>query len=109
MIWFTKKNKLLGYILKLDFEKAYDTVDWECIIESLQALRFYHKWLSWIHLWLSSARVSLLINVSPRREIVCKRGLRQGDPLSPLIFVLMANGLHFMIKSCRDKGLLKGL
>jgi len=42
-------------------------------------------------------------------EIVCKRGLRQGDPLSPLIFVFVADSLHHMIARCRKEGLLKGL
>ena len=48
VIQFTKRNRIPGYLLKLDFEKAYDMVDWECIIESLRASGFCPKWLSWI-------------------------------------------------------------
>ena len=109
VIQFTKRNRIPGYMLKLDFEKAYDMADWECIIESLQASGFCPKWLLWIKLWLSFARVSLLIIGSLGWNIACKRGLTLGDPLSPLIFVLAANGLYFMVKSCQKKGLLKGM
>jgi len=66
-------------------------------------------WIAWINLWLRSAKASLLVNGIVGREVARRRGLRRRDSLSPLIFVLVANGLHFMIKRCRDRRLIKGL
>ena len=62
-------------MLKLDFEKAYDTVEWECIVETLQALGVNSTWISWIKLWLSSAKESTLVNDIQGKEISGKRGL----------------------------------
>ena len=59
--------------------------------------------------WLALAKVSTLINGIQGKEIFCKRELRKVDPLSPLIFVIVANKLYYMIANCRDLGLIKGL
>jgi len=76
VIQFTKRNKIKGFMLKPDFEKAYDTVDWECVIENLQSSGFNLTWISWIKLWLFSAKVSILINGLQGWKISCKRDLR---------------------------------
>ena len=109
VIQFAKQNKKLGFMLKLDFKKAYDTMEWGSILESLQTWGFSSSWVSWIRLWLQPSKVACLINGIQGREFVCKRGLRQGDPRSPLIFVLVATGLRHMISKCQKMGLVKGL
>ena len=70
---------------------------------------FGDKWISWISKHLRSAKVAILVNGEQEREIVCKQGLRQGDPLSLLIFVLVANGPNLMIKKCMKARFLQGL
>ena len=82
VIQFAKQNKALGYLLKLDFEKAYD-VEWDCILEALQSEGSLCSWITWITLWLSSAKMAIMVNGIRGKENVCKKGLRQGDPLSP--------------------------
>ena len=67
------------------------------------------SWIAWIRLWLQTAKVILLVNDIQGREIARKRGLGQGNRLSSLIFVLVAEGLQYMIARCRGEGLLEGL
>ncbi|XP_026433401.1 uncharacterized protein LOC113330803 [Papaver somniferum] len=75
--------------LKLDIPQAFDTVSWEFITEVFRQYGFSETWCSWIHSILSSARIYVLINGSPEGFFSITRGLRQGDLLSPLIFVLI--------------------
>ncbi|XP_026378452.1 uncharacterized protein LOC113272874 [Papaver somniferum] len=75
--------------LILDISQAFDTVSWEFITEFFCQYGFSETWCSWIHSILSSARISVLINGSPEGFFSITRGLRQGDPISPLIFVLI--------------------
>lgn len=71
-----KKRKKRGLILKLDFEKAYDTVNWECRLDLMSKFGFQDKWVSWMKECLSSARVSVLVNGSPTAEFCSEKGLR---------------------------------
>ncbi|GKA38784.1 putative RNA-directed DNA polymerase, eukaryota, reverse transcriptase zinc-binding domain protein [Tanacetum coccineum] len=66
---------------------------------------FGAKWLKWIYACLSSTSVSILINGSPSKEFPMKRGLRQGDPLSPFLFLIVAEALQVMITDSCNKGL----
>ncbi|GJZ22665.1 reverse transcriptase domain, reverse transcriptase zinc-binding domain protein [Tanacetum coccineum] len=67
------------------------------------------KWRKWIYACLSSASVSILINGSPSKEFPMKRGLRQGDPLSPFLFLIVAEALQVMVTDSCNKGILRGL
>jgi len=107
VIQFAKRNKVPGFMLKPDFEKASDMVEWDCILGALHSWEFSSIWTSWIRLWLQSAKVMVLVNVNQGREIAYK-SLRQWNPLSPLIFVLVVEELHRMIDICRVC-LIKGL
>jgi len=92
---FATGPKEYGFVLKLDFEKAYNIVEWVCIFETMNSLWFSDRWIFRIKSLLLPAKVSILVNGERGPEIACKRGWRQG--LSPLIFVLVANSLNFMI------------
>jgi hypothetical protein len=84
-------------ILKLDFKKAFDKVEHQVILNMLQRKGFSPTWVGWIGSILSTGTSQVLLNGVPGKTIHCKRGVRQGDPLSPLLFVLAANLLQSLV------------
>ena len=78
-------------ILKLDFEKAFDKVEYKTIIAMLRAKGFGPRWINWVHNILQSASTSVLLNGVAGKKIICNRGVRQGDPHSPLLYVITAD------------------
>jgi len=106
--WLKKKKKA-GTLFKLDFEKAYDTISWESIDMVLKEMGFGEKWRTWINSCVSTARISILFNGCPCKPFKMGRGLRQGDPLSPFLFVLVAEVLNRALNRAANLGLFKGL
>jgi retron-type reverse transcriptase len=90
-------------ILKLDFEKAFDKVEHHVILSMLQRKGFSSKWLAWINSILSSGTSQVLLNGVLEKTIHCMRGVRQGDPLSPLFFVLAADLLQSFINEALQR------
>lgn len=98
-----------GLILKLDFEKAFDSVDWSFLLQLLDKFNFSKDWIRWIKEILTTTRTSVLVNGSPTKEFSPERGLRQGDPLSPLLFDLVAQVLSYMISKAEYLGIIDGI
>ncbi|GKB52504.1 putative RNA-directed DNA polymerase, eukaryota, reverse transcriptase zinc-binding domain protein [Tanacetum coccineum] len=107
MAWFRKRKKQL-MIFKVDFEKAFDSVRWDFLDVVIDKLGFSSKWRFWIKGCLHNARASILVNGSPTVEFEISRGLRQGDPLSPFLFILAMEGLHSLICKATHLGIYTG-
>lgn len=84
-------------------------VDWDCLLETLRLRGFRNKWITWIEMWLTTAKTQVMINGVVGKEIPLKRGLRLGDPLSSLLFVLIGDSLNNMLGKMVRVDLIYGL
>jgi hypothetical protein len=98
-----------GVLCKLDMEKTYDHVNWNFLLYLLRRCGFGEKWCMWIKQCISTTRFSVLINGSPIGYFGSSRGVRQGDPLSPFLFVLVMKAFSRMIGAITSRGLILGL
>lgn len=102
-----KRRNVERFFFKIDFAKAYDTVDWAYLRMMMERFRFDTKWILWVMECVSTASVAILLNGSPTDEFRLGRGLRQGDPLSPFLFLIAAEGLSSMMSKATELGLFK--
>ncbi|GJX01982.1 RNA-directed DNA polymerase, eukaryota [Tanacetum coccineum] len=108
MSWCKKKKKQT-LLFKVDFEKAYDSVRWDFLDDVLGKFGFGDKWRKWIQCCLHSSKGSIIINGSPTDEFQFGRGLKQGDPLSPFLFLLIMESLHISFQRVVDAGMFHGI
>lgn len=99
-----KKEEI--FMLKIDFEKAFDKMKWDALWEVLQYNGFSSTWIQWCKSLVEPAKIAILVNGRPSRWIKCRRGVRQGDPLSPYLFILLADVLARSMKKAVRSGLL---
>ena len=97
---------MLCVLLKIDIAKAFDTVSWTFLLEVLQHMGFGRRWRNWLSIILSSASTKIMLNGHAGRRICHARGLRQGDPLSPMLFVLVMEVINHTIHWLDSEGLL---
>lgn len=102
-----KKKKLL--IFKADFNKAFDSLNWGFLDSLMMQMNFGDKWRKWINGCLTSTRASVIVNGSPTCEFSLQKGVRQGDPLSPFLFIIAMEGLNIAMKEAIDNGIFRGI
>eukprot|EP00253_Pinus_taeda_P015690 PITA_15690 len=103
------QKKQRGMMIKLDLSKAYDRLSWRYLRMVLEAYGFEKRWIEWIFSMISSPIFSILVNGTPTRTFNTSRGIRQGDPISPFLFILAAEGLGRIIKREIRKKKIRGL
>jgi len=94
--------------LKLDISKAYDRMDWNYLRVVLNKMGFHDRWIHWMCMCVESVDYSVLVNGTQVDPIIPGRGLRQGDPLSPYLFIICAEGLSSLIRDAETRGVLTG-
>ncbi|RVW19306.1 LINE-1 reverse transcriptase-like [Vitis vinifera] len=104
--WQKRKEK--GLICKLDIEKAYDSISWDFLMKILRKLGFGARWMEWIWWCISTAKFSVLVNGVPAGFFSSTKGLRQGDPLSPYLFVLGMEVLSALLRRAAVGGFFSG-
>ncbi|KAJ9697075.1 hypothetical protein PVL29_009023 [Vitis rotundifolia] len=102
------KSNQGGVMCKLDIEKAYDHVCWNFLLAVLKRMGFGERWIKWIEWCISAVRFSVLINGTPSGFFQSSRGLRQGDPLSPYLFVIAMEVFSCFLRRAISGGFLSG-
>ena len=105
----SEATKRCSMAMKTDMSKAYDRIEWSFVKEVLGMLGFDARWISWIMSCIESVSYSFLINGTPQGSIRPSRGLRQGDPLSPYVFILCTEVLSALCTKGQANGTLPGV
>ncbi|WVZ81338.1 hypothetical protein U9M48_028727, partial [Paspalum notatum var. saurae] len=103
------KKKLNGVIFKIDFEKAYDKVRWDFLQQTMRMKGFSTTWCNWIRSFVQGGNVAINVNGQTGSYFQTRKGLRQGDPLLPILFNIVVDMLAVMINRAKVGGLVNGV
>lgn len=102
-------KKQVGIIIKLNFEKTYDKVNWDFLISCHEVRGFSDKWCSWVKQILKHRTVSIKMNDEMGPYFQSFKGVRQGDPFSPFLFNMAAECLTKMILKAQKNHMIVGM
>jgi hypothetical protein len=95
-------------MMKLDMSKSYDKMNWGFLHKMLLAFGFEEGWVTWVMNLVTTTFFSILVNGSPTKTFNVSRGLRQGDPLSPFLYIILVEGLGRSLSRAKSQGAIKG-
>ncbi|XP_058774257.1 uncharacterized protein LOC131648523 [Vicia villosa] len=107
LIDWSRRKKRSCILLNVDIEKAYDSVSWKYLRDMMMRMGFGDMWMRWMDTCIFMSHMSVLVNGSATKEFKVHKGLRQGDPLSPFLFVLAMKGLKALVRKSIEMGDLK--
>lgn len=108
-LWTSEAMKFCSMAVKTDMSKAYDRIEWNFLQMVLSKLGFDPRWILWVRACVESVSYTFLINGSPQGSVKPSRGIRQGDPLSPYLFILCTKVLSALCNQAQEKGTLTGI
>jgi hypothetical protein len=97
------------FALKIDMMKAYDRVEWKYLYGCLSRLGFDSFWISSVMRCVTNVRYAVRVNGDLTEPVVPSRGIRQGDPISPYLFILCTEGLSCLLQKKEFQGELQGI
>ena len=107
VLFETKKQIIPGLLLSIDFEKAFDTVSWSFISDVLDYFNFGNSIKAWVGVFQKGSETCILQNGFMSEVFNLRRGCRQGNPISPYLFILCAEILGKMVRKNNDiKGII---
>ena len=104
-----KKGKSGACAMKLDMAKVYDRVEWNYLNLVMGALGFADRWHDLVMCCVTSVSFSVRVNGMLSQSFIPSRGIRQGDPISPYLFLLCAEGLTCMLKAIGPQYISRGI
>lgn len=105
---YLHRNKLFGVLFKVDFEKAYDKINWDFMLSVLEMKGFPEKFIQWTKSAIVDGKVAITLNDMLGNYFTTRKGLRQGDPFSPLLFNIATDVLVTLVGRAHEQGFIKG-
>ena len=104
---YTEQKHIPGLLMLIDFEKAFDSISWEFILNTLKLFNFGNSILNWIKTFYNDIKTCIIQNGIISEYFYPQRGCRQGDPISPYLFLLCAEILGNLIRNNKNiKGII---
>ena len=104
----TKKQNIPGILLFIVFEKAFDSIDWEFMVKCLDVFGFGPSLKGWIETFYKNISSCVINNGTCTSQFKIQRGVRQGDPMSPYLFIIVAEVLATAIRTTNIQGIELG-